>query len=335
MTPTKKSYQFIYKSPKTAEVLEKADLLKGHHDANVLIDGESGTGKEVLARYIHDLEGDSNRPFVAVNCSAFPDDLIESELFGHEAGAFTDAKTKKIGKFEMAHGGDIFLDEIGTLQPRLQSKLLRVIQEKEIYRLGAEQPVRLKFRVIAATNDDLHDLMAKGDFRNDLYYRLAVVRLHMPPLRDRKEDIEPLAGYFLKNISNGGPRLTVDAEVMEMFRKYSWPGNIRELENIIHSAYIVCKNKGSICADGIDDKIAESSNGIRFGANGNRPAGSFIFPPYKKTLENFERAFIIEALRFSKGNKAFAARQLALPRSTFYEKIDSLSINDSPDETIE
>lgn len=209
-------------------------------DATVLLIGETGTGKEIVARHVHELSRRANRPFVAVNCTAFPETLIESELFGHEKGAFTGAISGKAGWFEAAHGGTLFLDEIGDLPPAVQVKLLRVLQEREVVRLGARTPIPVDVRLIAATNVDLETAIAAGRFREDLYYRLDVARLHLPPLRERTGDILPLAEHFLRVFAHrlGTGPLVLTPPAVQRLLEHAWPGNIRELENVVHHAVL-------------------------------------------------------------------------------------------------
>lgn len=209
--------------------------------ANVLITGESGTGKTLFAKIIHHLSPRRKKPFVIVNCSAIPETLLEAELFGYEKGAFTGAYTSKKGKFELAQGGTIFLDEIGDLSLSIQPKLLRVIQEKEFEKLGKEEPQKVDVRIISATNRNLEELIKVGLFREDLYYRLNVITLHLPPLRERKEDISNLVEYFLHRFNlQYEKEVTLSAEVMEVFYKYNWPGNVRELQNLMERLVILC-----------------------------------------------------------------------------------------------
>jgi sigma-54 dependent transcriptional regulator len=211
-------------------------------DATVLVIGETGTGKEIAARHLHELSARRERPFVAVNCGALPDSLVESELFGHERGAFTGALSPQAGWFEAAHGGTLLLDEIGELSPQVQVKLLRVLQEREVVRLGSRQPRRIDVRLVAATNVDLEEAVATGRFRQDLFYRLNVATLRIPPLRERTGDILPLTRYFLEMYrdrlgASGHARITAEAE--QRLLAHAWPGNIRELENVIHHALLV------------------------------------------------------------------------------------------------
>lgn len=212
-------------------------------NATVLVYGESGTGKELLARYIHKRSLRAHKPFIQVNCAAIPETLLESELFGHEKGAFTNAVTRRPGRFELANGGSIFLDEIGEMSLAMQSKLLRVVQEKEFERVGGTQTIKADVRIIAATNQDLVRAIRDGQFREDLYYRLSVVPLVLPPLRDRKEDIEELAESFLRRFSEEiGKQITgFSMQAIEALKGYNWPGNIRELQNCIERAVILCK----------------------------------------------------------------------------------------------
>ncbi|MBF0105498.1 MAG: sigma 54-interacting transcriptional regulator [Deltaproteobacteria bacterium] len=231
------SKKFIGESQALQTCLSNASRLKGT-SANILIEAETGTGKELLARFIHDLEGDNNRPFIVVNCATLPDNLIESELFGHEKGSFTGAIAKHTGKFLLADGGDIFLDEINSLKIDLQAKLLRVIQEKMVWPVGSTKPIKINCRVMAATNQDLRALCANKQFREDLFHRLHVIKLHMPPLRERIEDVPLLVEYFIRKYDPSNTKKVSDA-VMQNLINYDWPGNVRELENQIHSLVVL------------------------------------------------------------------------------------------------
>lgn len=214
-------------------------------DASILITGESGTGKEVMARYIHNHSKRADQKLVSLNCAAIPDNLLESELFGHEKGAFTGAIAKRIGKFEEASGGTLFLDEISEMNPRLQAKLLRAIQEKEIDRVGGTKPIKVNIRIIATSNRHLEEEVKKGSFREDLYFRLNVLAIHLPPLRDRPKDIFLLANHFVQKFSgeNGLPVLPVSLEAEKALEIYAWPGNVRELENILHRAVLLSQGE--------------------------------------------------------------------------------------------
>lgn len=234
--------EFIGRAPIFLKILEKAARLKGKQ-ASVLIEAETGTGKELLAKHIHNLEQNSKRPFIIVNCATLPENLIESELLGHEKGSFTGAISKKIGKFQLAHGGDIFLDEINSLRHDLQAKLLRVLQDKIVYPIGSKTPVDADCRIIAATNENLKKLVDAGRFREDLYHRLNVVKLILPPLRDRKEDIPLLVDYFIHKYDRPHKNKKISAAAMKYLMNYDWPGNVRELENQIHSLVVLTSNK--------------------------------------------------------------------------------------------
>jgi len=300
------------------DVLDKAGRVKGHN-ANILIEGESGTGKELLARYIHSLECNPRRPFIAINCAAIPDALLESELFGHEKGSFTGATYRKIGKFELANGGDIFLDEISALKPELQAKILRVLQEKEISRIGSVVPVSVNFRVIAATNDDMDALVRDGRFRTDLFHRLCVIRLRMPPLRERKEDIPLLVDHFLKKYSRPPHNKTVSPSAMKALMRYNWPGNIRELENLIHNLVIMAPN-GSIEVGDLPSWIVyriESEATLR---EGDKTLS------LEEHIARVERMHIQRALEASEGNRSKAAKLLNMSRTTLYWKLKQLGL---------
>jgi sigma-54-specific transcriptional regulator len=233
----------MFEDVKSKALLERMHLI-GPSTANVLITGETGTGKELIARHVHKLSPRADGPFVAVNCGAFSEGLVESELFGHERGSFTGATVARAGWFEAARGGTLFLDEIGDLPIAMQVKLLRVLQERQVVRLGSRNPVAIDVRVVAATNVNLEDAVAAGRFREDLYYRLQVATLHIPPLRERPGDILPLARYFLgvygERLGLKDPALSAEA-IDVLFSGHSWPGNTRELENVIHHALLVCR----------------------------------------------------------------------------------------------
>ncbi len=231
---------------KSRKILEIIETIKSVADtsATVLLTGESGVGKEVFAKAIHNLSNRRDKPFIKINCAAIPEDLLESELFGYEKGAFTGANTTKKGKFELANGGTIFLDEIGDMPLLLQSKILRVLQEKEIERLGGSKTIKIDVRIIAATNKDLEKMVMEGTFREDLYYRLNVIPIHIPPLRERKEDIPLLIYYFLEKFSKTyGKKLTVSRELVDLLTDYDWPGNVRQLQNTIERMVILAKSE--------------------------------------------------------------------------------------------
>lgn len=286
-------------------------------DLTVLIQGESGTGKELFAQAIHNASPRAGRPFVAINCAAIPDTLLEAELFGYEAGAFTGARRSgKPGKFEQADGGTLFLDEIGDMPLPMQAKLLRAIQDGEIEKVGATGRVRVDVRLIAATNQDLARLVDEGRFREDLYYRLNVVRVDLPPLRERPEDIRLLAGIFCERFCAAhGVDRTLSEEAMELLLRYRWPGNVRELANAVETAMWF--------ADGPVVRVADLPAFVREQRIGGRYGG-------QRTLEDIiaevERDVIIEALEATGNNKAKTAKMLGLPRSSLYEKLSKYNL---------
>ncbi len=283
-------------------------------EATVLITGESGTGKELVARAIHSLSSRRYGPFVAINCAAIPRDLLESELFGHVKGAFTGAVRDKTGKFQMADGGTLFLDEVGELPLDLQPKLLRALQEKSVEPVGGTALQKLDVRVVAATNADLEEAIAAGAFRDDLYYRLAVIPLHLPPLRERSEDIPLLVRHFA--VKHGGEAVTFDPEVLALLQEYPWPGNVRELENTVERLLIL-RSADEIGVADLSDKIV------------GRPAGKsqvVNLPPDGYSLEELEREVVIEALERNDWNQTRAARFLRIPRHTLIYRMEKYAI---------
>ncbi len=282
-----------------------------HSNAGVLLMGESGTGKELLARAIHHNSSRREKPFVAVNCPSIPDSLIESELFGHEKGAFTGAIKEKPGKFELAHEGTILLDEVGDLKPDLQAKLLRVLQEHEIERVGGLHPIFVDVRIIAATNKDLLELVRQGSFREDLYYRLNVIPLIIPPLRRRKDDIPLLAAHFVHK--HAGRDILIQPRAMQKLIDYDWPGNIRELENVIQRAVVFCSGK-QLTSDCLylpaarDEEPHQPEDG---------PA----------SLADIERQAILSALNANNWNQSKAAKQLDIPRHVLIYRMKKLAIS--------
>ncbi len=239
---TEEHFTLIYASEAMNKLILMAKQI-APSDASVLITGESGTGKEVISRYLHQNSRRKDKPFISINCAAIPENLLESELFGHEKGAFTGALNRRIGKFEEANGGTLLLDEISEMDLRLQSKLLRAIQEREIDRVGGDKPVKVDIRILATSNRNLPESVEKGEFREDLYYRLNVIQLEMPSLRDRKEDIAPLADYFIQKYSesNGIPKRHLSDIALTMLLNHYWPGNVRELENTLHRAVLLAR----------------------------------------------------------------------------------------------
>lgn len=284
---------------------------------NVLIEGETGTGKEVVAREIHQSGGRARGPWVAVNCGAIPEPLLEAELFGHARGAFTGAVQSRVGKFEAANHGTIFLDEIGEMPFAVQAKLLRVLQEKEVERLGGNERIRLDIRVIAATNANLREKVRNGSFRQDLYYRLNVFQISLTPLRERPSDIPALARHFLARIcrnENLQPKI-LDASALDSLLEHAWPGNARELENVIETAVILSGTRASIFASDIrlDQPVFDS-------IAGRQPVSRPPLPDegldYQQALETFELDLLTQALSRTRGNKTAAADLLRLKRTT-------------------
>ncbi len=319
----------VGKSYSLVSVLKTADKLKGHHNANVLIQGESGTGKELLARYVHRLEENSKRPMIVVNCAAIPENLVESELFGHEKGSFTGAMKKKIGKFALADGGDIFLDEIGCLKHDIQTKLLRVLQEKEFSPVGSNDVIKSEFRVIAATNDNLEQMIIDKSFRLDLYHRLAIINLKMPSLHERKQDIGDLVVHFIHKYCAREKIKQISNAAIQKLEAYSWPGNIRELENVIHNA-IILSNNDCIEQEDItlpthqnnDTGVANSSSSSAINTMANlSPLKTGIVQPLKELLAKVEKTYLEESITAMNGELKDAAKHLGIGVSTLYKKI--------------
>ncbi len=317
--------EMIGQSPALTRLLAQVEMLRGH-SANVLIEGASGTGKELLARYIHKREGDPVRPFVAINCAAIPDDLLESELFGHEKGAFTGAIGRKIGKFELAGGGDIFLDEISSLKIDLQAKILRALQERSFYRTGGNGLIQSNFRVISSTNYDLEEMIAKKMFRADLFHRLRVVHLKVPSLSERKDDISLLSSAFLKKYARGSKPKTLNNDAMNVLQEYDWPGNVRELENLLHSLIIMSQGD-VITSNDMPDWIIKKLTGRNFSEKCEPHQIDTDAISLKEYLKMAERQFISAALHKHNGDRLQTANALKIPRSTFYLKLRELGID--------
>jgi len=314
-------------------------------DAIVLITGESGTGKELVARAIYHHSRRSAQPFLAVNCAAIPETLLESELFGHERGAFTSATLQRIGKFEQCHRGTIFLDEIGDMTPATQTKILRVLQSGTFERIGGNRPIQVGVRVIAATNNPLEQAVAARQFREDLYYRLNVVRIHLPPLRDRREDIPLLVNYFLKKLAreaNHPPR-AIAPNALRALQKYHWPGNVRELENVIRRAHVLAKGDTILLADLPPEITGEPSataapTPLPVNAPGTAGALSDVAAlarqlfewarrhPQFKILPAVERELVVEALKACQNNQVQAAKLLGITRATLRKRIEKFGI---------
>jgi nitrogen regulation protein NR(I) len=311
-------------------------------DATALISGESGTGKELVARAIYHHSHRNEQPFLAVNCAAIPEQLLESELFGHERGAFTGAATQRIGKFEQCNHGTLFLDEIGDMTPATQTKILRVLQSGTFERVGGNQPISVDVRIIAATNRGLEQAVAARQFREDLFYRLNVVRIHMPPLRERRDDIRLLVNYFLKTFAKEQqrPPKSIAPGVIRALEKYHWPGNVRELENIIHRALVVAKGDailiselppeitGQETAGGLSVPGAPAAEGAVEDV-GRLARQLFAWArrdPKVKIIPAVERELVIQALKETSGNQVHAAKLLGITRATLRKRIEKFHI---------
>jgi two-component system, NtrC family, response regulator AtoC len=297
---------------------------------NVLITGETGVGKEVLAHRLHEVSPRVEKPFVALNCSALPESLAESELFGHERGAFTGAAQAKSGLLETASGGTLFLDEVGEMLPSLQTKLLRVLETQQFLRVGGTKPRRVDVRLVAATNRDLEDQVAKGAFRQDLYFRLAAVTLVIPPLRERADEIEPLTRKLVTRIcqQDGQPTLDIDPDALDLLRAYDWPGNIRELRNVLERAILLAAD-GRVRRENLPTERMERAiarlNSDPFPSDGDPIEDSI--PVWRQRIAAIERRAILDALEQCDGNKAHAAGWLRMPRSTFFARLKAHKIN--------
>ncbi len=305
----------IGNSESIREVLDMAGRTAAS-EASVLITGESGTGKELVARGIHYNSPRAKGPFVAVNCAAIPETLIESELFGHTKGAFTGAVRDKEGKFELADNGTLFLDEIGDLRIDLQAKILRALQEREVDRVGGSSPVAVDVRVVAATNKDVDRAVKEGGFREDLYYRLSVIRLHMPPLRERRDDIPLLVRHFLNKFS-GGAEVHIDDGALSALTSYGWPGNVRELENAVERA-VVLRRGNMITRAELPEKLSREKQSVE----------DIILnmPEEGISLEDLEKRLINKALEKHKGNQTRAAEYLGLTRPTLIYRMEKYGL---------
>jgi DNA-binding NtrC family response regulator len=320
----------VFQDPRSAALLERVRMV-APSDANVLIIGETGTGKELIARHVHDLSRRSGKPFVAVNCGAFSESLVESELFGHEKGAFTGAFSSKTGWFEAANGGTLFLDEIGDLPLSIQVKLLRVLQEREVVRLGSRRSVPIDVRVVAATNVRLQDAVAAGHFREDLFYRLHVVHLALPTLRERPGDILPLARHFIEEYRQrlGYGPVRLDAGAERKLTEHGWPGNIRELENVIHHALLICQHH----VLGEEHLHLSSLHVQRRAAEGEAPVGAtpqqaletvlreLFNEPDEQLFEKIEETVMRTAFEFCHRNQVQAAKLLGISRNVLRSRL--------------
>jgi len=333
----------IGRHPRMQEVYKTIGRIAGT-DVTVLLRGESGTGKELVARAVHHYSRRAGRPFVAVSCAAIPGTLLESEMFGHERGAFTDAKERRLGKFELAHGGTLYLDEIGDMPLELQTKLLRALQERTIERLGGHEPIRVDVRVLAATNRDLDAAMREGKFREDLYYRLNVVTLSLPPLRERRRDVPLLVEHFLAKYAGELGEQGVAPDALDRLVGHDWPGNVRELENVVQRAMVMATSgvilpehlpigpvsaAASVAVDAsleeiIERKLIECVRGLREHANANL---------YDLMIGLVEKPLLRAVLRETGGNQVRAAQILGINRNTLRKKLTEHGIDPDTLET--
>jgi two-component system NtrC family response regulator len=306
----------IAESPQMKAILEMLGRV-APTETTVLILGESGTGKELIARAIHANSPRASGPFMAVNCAAIPEHLLESELFGHVKGAFTGAIRDRVGKFEAAEGGTIFLDEIGEMRPELQVKILRCLEERTLERVGDNRPIRVDVRILAATNKDLTKAIQAGEFREDLYYRLNVVPLSIPPLRERRGDIRPLAQHFLKRLG-ASPRLTIAPDAFRAMETHEWPGNVRELENALERAMIF--HRGDVIT------VTDLPEAIRTPRSREAAALPVSLPEAGLSLEEVEKELILRALQKHDWNQSRAARYLGITRHTLLYRMEKHAI---------
>ncbi len=328
---TMESNAVVSTDPAMRQVLEMAKQI-APSDASILITGQSGTGKEVMARFLHANSRRSSKVFVAVNCAAIPENLLESELFGHEKGAFTGAVARRVGKFEEADGGTLLLDEISEMHPRLQAKLLRALQEREIDRVGGSQPVKVDVRILATSNRDLEKSVKDGDFREDLYFRLNVVNLVLPPLKNRPNDIEALARYFAEKYAelNGFAPQPVTPEAMALLKSHEWPGNVREIENTLHRAVLLTQGReigaeaiiltGSQSAPTAAETASAALETSALSDQAGDPNGLV-----GKTVAEVERELIIDTLSHCLGNRTHAANILGISIRTLRNKLKQYS----------
>jgi len=312
------SFTLVAKSEKMKHITELIRKV-APSESTVLITGESGTGKELVARAVHESSTRKEKQFIAINCPSFQENLLESELFGHEKGAFTNADSKKQGFFETAEDGTIFLDEISEIPISLQSKLLRVLEQREFYRVGGTRLFPMNARIVAATNQDLNLLIKQGKFRADLYYRIAVFEIAIPPLRNRISDIPALVDYFIKKYNSEMKKLCkgVEPDVLSYLMSYNWPGNIRELRNVIERAMIL-SNEDFIKMDSISQQV------------NNLISGNFLTKGLKNAVSEFEIAFVNRVIEECDNNKEEAARRLKIDASTLYRKLDVGKDKNSP-----
>ncbi len=327
---TEESHAFIHQDPEMAKVIKLAEQV-APSQASILVVGSSGTGKELVARLLHRKSQRSSGPFIAVNCAAIPENLLESELFGHEKGAFTGAVARRLGKFEEADGGTLLLDEISEMDPRLQAKLLRALQEREIDRIGGKRPVKVDVRVIATSNRDMEETVAQGNFRQDLYFRLNVVTIKLPNLEDRPGDIEPLANHFVVKYveANGLEPMSLTPKALSILRDHSWPGNVRELENTIHRGVLLA-NAGKLGPEAIQlsGGALGASTGHAGKASGTGADGQGLGDGaglVGRTVAEVERDLIVDTLSHCLGNRTHAANILGISIRTLRNKLKQYS----------
>jgi DNA-binding NtrC family response regulator len=313
----------VGKSHAMAQVFAQIDTIASR-DSTVLITGESGTGKELVARQIHERSARARGPFIAINCASIPETLIESELFGHEKGAFTHAVERRLGQFELADGGTLFLDEIGELSPAVQVKLLRFLQEQEFYRVGRSKPIRVNVRIVTATNKDLEVLIKQGSFRQDLFYRIHVIHVTLPPLRERHDDIEFLCENFVQRLSAhyGGRVLSFSKEAMAVMMSYHWPGNVRELGNVVESLMALCP-RDCVEENDLPRKVRE-----RLSSDTVVPQSFASGLAFEDAERMFETEMIVKALRKANFVQTRAAEMLGISRRILKYKMDKLCINE-------
>jgi DNA-binding NtrC family response regulator len=328
------SAEFLFRDPAMERVVRMADQIAGS-DASILITGESGTGKEVIAKYVHARSKRANKPFISINCAAIPEALLESELFGHEKGAFTGAIARRIGKFEEASGGTLLLDEISEMDVRLQSKLLRAIQERLIDRVGGGKPVPVDIRILATSNRNLNEAVREGSFREDLLFRLNVVNLKLPPLRDRPGDIAALSEHFVDKYAkaNGLPPRVLSPDARAALLKAPWPGNVRELENTLHRAVLL--SSGDVIGPdaivlpdgmGLNDVAAASSLSSQLAQTAQTMSAALV----GRTVADVERDLILDTLDHTLGNRTHAATILGISIRTLRNKLNQYADEGSP-----